>query len=592
MAADNISKKVSPLLLDVGGTFIKCSDGREIPIDSGGSREDICKSLRSAVGEIHAGDKVAVAIPGKFDYERGIFLMMHKFASVYGEKFSDIVLSGSGLTESDVEFRYIHDVNCMLLGEVSEGAAKGLGNTALVTLGTGLGFSMYVDGRVLENDMKSPLVSIYARPYRDGILEDFASKRGILDGYLRRKGIDNKTLTVKEIADRAREGDRAAAATFEEAASILGEVLSPILAEYGIRCLLFGGQISRSFDLMRPALMRALHGVPQLGKVSPVSDFSNATFNGLRVFVNAVEYPSVRLSSGSLKLSVSVPDESHGYYRGTRFDRAGVFQRIEYKGVILSDKWYDLHNPYRHDCLTGAVEEFSHNGYEETVPGGLFVKPGVGLLRREDEKPYDWFHRYPVADEGKRTMESDEKSITFRQVLDGAEYGYDYTKRIVLGENPGEFSIDHNLKNTGGRELSGVVYNHNFFTLGGRGTGPWTTIDFPFTPVGEWRCEYDSVAVRGHGFRFSRALKPGEVVYMSNVRAASGDDAYRFRLGSVLEDGRALTVEVSSDAAFHHAVFWGMYRVACIEPHTGYNIAPGESFSWSVRYKLMVEEVQ
>ena len=52
------------------------------------------------------------------------------------------------------------------------------------------------------------------------------------------------------------------------------------------KLLLFGGQISRSFDLFGPALMRSLHGVPSLKKVVPVSDFSNATFNGLRAFIN------------------------------------------------------------------------------------------------------------------------------------------------------------------------------------------------------------------------------------------------------------------------------------------------------------------
>ena len=101
------------------------------------------------------------------------------------------------------------------------------------------------------------------------------------------------------------------------------------------------------------------------------------------------EYPFVSLESGDLRLTVSVPDEKTGFYRGARFDRAGVFSRIEYGGVVFSGQWYDGHDPYRHDCLTGPVEEFSQNGYDDAAPGGLFVKPGVGILRREDEKPYD-----------------------------------------------------------------------------------------------------------------------------------------------------------------------------------------------------------
>lgn len=283
---DSLNKDVSPVLLDVGGTFIKCGDGREVPVDSNGSRTEIVSSLKAAVGQLKRGMQVAVAIPGAFDYDRGVFLMKHKFAAVYGEKFQDIVLDGTGLTEDDVEFRFIHDVNCMLLGEISGGAAKGLGNTALVTLGTGLGFSMYVNGSILENELKSPKVSIYNLPFRDGILEDYASKRGIISGYLRHKGVDSTALAVKEISDLAHGGDESAQAAFSEAASIIGNVISPVLAEYGISCLLFGGQISRSFDLMEPALCKALHDVPMLERVSAVSDFSNATFNGLRRFIS------------------------------------------------------------------------------------------------------------------------------------------------------------------------------------------------------------------------------------------------------------------------------------------------------------------
>lgn len=301
------------------------------------------------------------------------------------------------------------------------------------------------------------------------------------------------------------------------------------------------------------------------------------------------EYPFVSLESGDLRLTVSVPDEKTGFYRGARFDRAGVFSRIEYGGVVFSGQWYDLHDPYRHDCLTGPVEEFSQNGYDDTAPGGLFVKPGVGILRREDEKPYDWFHRYPLADEGERFVEVSGNDMSFRQSVNGEEYGYEYVKKIVLCDSPGSFRIEHCLSNIGSRPLEGMVYNHNFFTLGGRGTGPWSGIDFPFSPAGDWRSEYDSVALTDSGIRFLRPLMTGETVYMGNVHSPSGYSPYGFKISSVLEDGRVPSVEVSSDAVMHHAVFWGIRRIACVEPHTPYDIHPGKSFKWSVSYKLTVK---
>ena len=270
------------LLLDVGGTFIKCSDGRVIPVNSDGSREEVSASFREAVAafcsealshpELRYG--IALAITGPFDYVKGIFRMKHKYASVEGEDFR--VLAG---VPDCVELRYTHDVNGMLSGEMSFGNGRGYSRVALVTLGTGLGFSMSLDGEIIRNDMGSPRVSIFRLPCRDGILEDYVSKRGILSIFA---SFGGKAYTVKEVAALATAGDWAAQESFSEAASLLSSALYPIISGYGIECLLFGGQISRSFEFMEDALRRGLAGLDCLRHIGPVSDFDNATFNGLR----------------------------------------------------------------------------------------------------------------------------------------------------------------------------------------------------------------------------------------------------------------------------------------------------------------------
>ena len=274
----------SRILLDVGGTFIKCSDGREIPIDSAGKRDSIVESLRTAVGD---ASEVAVAIPGPFDYDRGIFLMKHKFAAVYGERFEDLVKispraslgrDDNSVISSEVEksrFVFIHDVNAMLLGEMASGAGKGYDRVALVTLGTGLGFAMSLDGKLNNNEMGSPAVPLWNRPYGKGILEDYVSKRGFLRGF-------PEGLTVKDLAMKANHGDSAALFRFADAGAVLAQSIAPILKEYRIECLLFGGQISRSFNLFGPAVRSGLAKVSSLKQISRVSDISSATFNGLK----------------------------------------------------------------------------------------------------------------------------------------------------------------------------------------------------------------------------------------------------------------------------------------------------------------------
>lgn len=301
---NNQLNKNKKLLLDVGGTFIKCSDGRSIPIDSDGSREQISAALREAAADYPV---LRIAIPGPFNYDEGIFMMKHKFAAVYGAAFTELL-------GREADCRFIHDVNCMLLGELGpgnrnlpdrgkdcpgtgdqsgcEGDFSGTGNpsgcegdcpgnVALIALGTGLGFAMSVDGNILRNAAGSPAVSIYNRPFRDGILEDYASKRGMLRLYAEEGGPYG--LTVKEISGNARRGDEKALRAFSRMGAIIGRTIAPILQEYGTQRLLLGGQISRSADLFLPALEKEIAEVRTLQKVSAISDFDNATFNGLKV---------------------------------------------------------------------------------------------------------------------------------------------------------------------------------------------------------------------------------------------------------------------------------------------------------------------
>ena len=252
------------LLLDVGGTFIKCSDGRSVPVDSNASRDEIVAALRSAArtGASH----LSVAVPGPFDYSSGRFLMKHKYAAVYGEYFADIV----GLPRENC--RFVHDVNCMLLGELREDEGC---NTALIALGTGLGFAMSVDGVILKNELGSPAVSIFNKPYKDGMLEDYASKRGVLRLY----GRDD--ITVKEVAERAFGGEQKAIDAFRESGTIIGATIAPILEQYKVSRLLLGGQISRSWTLFAPALVGELEKAGLNVQTGPISDFDNATFRGL-----------------------------------------------------------------------------------------------------------------------------------------------------------------------------------------------------------------------------------------------------------------------------------------------------------------------
>ena len=252
--------------LDVGGTFIKCSDGRKVPIDSDGSREAIAAAIREAVGPVDALEAVGVCIPGPFDYREGIFLMKHKFAAVYGESFRSL----AGLPE-EVRLGFVHDVVAPLQGLLRLHPSLRQGRVALVTLGTGLGFCYAVDGQIQLNERLSPAVPLYNRPFGGGILEDFVSRRGILHAY----GVPVEG-DVKEIADRARRGEPRAVEAFLSAGRAFAEGAGALLRELGVGTVFFGGQIAKSFDLMRPAAEPLLDGITLI----VAEDFAEAALQG------------------------------------------------------------------------------------------------------------------------------------------------------------------------------------------------------------------------------------------------------------------------------------------------------------------------
>lgn len=257
------------ITLDIGGTFIKCSDGRTVPVNSNGSCQEIVESLRKAVGDPDALDAIGVCIPGPFDYRDGVFLMKHKFASVYGESFREL----AGIPER-VVMRFSHDVIAPLRGLIRINPELKEGVVALITIGTGLGFSYSVDGIIQVNEKLSPAVSLYNRPLWGGILEDFVSRRGLLKLY-------GKPLEgdVKELAFLAGKGDAEAIAAFNKAGEALKESTGELLLGLGIRKLFVGGQIAKAFNYMDAPLRDALPSM----EIIVIKDFEKFVFEGARI---------------------------------------------------------------------------------------------------------------------------------------------------------------------------------------------------------------------------------------------------------------------------------------------------------------------
>ena len=260
--------------LDAGGSFLKCGLVDENlsvicgthdsePADSANGTE---KSIRGAYKALAARAKARAAsagyeiyaigmdTPGPFDYATGTFRMTHKYSALYGVS----VLPWFAEDFSGVPVNIMHDSTAFILGVSKDLPEEKKNGLAVVMLGTGLGFAVMKNGKPLLAANGGPGVSIYRASLHGVEAEELISARGICERYATAVGCGDNMPDARQIAELAKYGDRYAITTYADTGRLLGELLSPILAEYGIHTLMLGGQISRDCGLFMPQLRIAL----------------------------------------------------------------------------------------------------------------------------------------------------------------------------------------------------------------------------------------------------------------------------------------------------------------------------------------------
>jgi glucokinase len=257
-------------VMEVGGTHVTAASvdmqtrslrtGRSFreQLDGGGSAEDIVSALVRCAAHlpVQRVSRWAVALPGPFDYARGIgrYEGVGKFDALRGiDLRAALTVSLPGA--ADISF--CNDADAFVLGEWWAGAARGHSSAVGITLGTGVGSCFLRDGRILRQGPGVPPEGrLHAVRYRDKPLEETVSRRALRRAYARATG--EAPPDVREIAQRARQGDRAAAGVFAETFGALGRVLGPLLAAYEPTILVVGGSIAGSWDLVAEPLRAGL----------------------------------------------------------------------------------------------------------------------------------------------------------------------------------------------------------------------------------------------------------------------------------------------------------------------------------------------
>ncbi len=284
---------------------------------------------------------------------------------------------------------------------------------------------------------------------------------------------------------------------------------------------------------------------------------------------------------------------------GTRFDWSGVIGDLEFAGHHLYRPWFSSVDPEARDvvfkestivaginsAMTGPVEEFQTPiGYESAKAGEIFLKVGVGLLRKIDDKPYSFTTHFEVVDGGKWSVHKTPQSITFEQVLGdkNSDYGYVYSKTIRLTGDKSELVIEHRLKNTGKLPIKSKLYDHNFLTMDGIQVGSTYSISVPYKIEPKRLPDAKFAKIDGSTAEYVADLQGQDRVQFGLEGFSADPKDYDFR---ILNNAAKLQVRMVGDRPLVGASLWSIRAVmAGCKPFIDIQADSGKDVVWNYTY--------
>jgi glucokinase len=274
-----MSEKTFVISVDLGGTNLRVAavtedgmiaDRVEEPSDARAGASAVLAKVARAVNAL--GEKVgrsrvrgvALGFPGIVDPVKGV---VHR--SPHFPDWKDLEILSFFKNELAWPVAVDNDANLAAQGESWKGAGRGLKNFLMMTLGTGVGGGIVIDGRLLHGDRgfageighicietNGPECACGSR----GCLETFVSATGILrlaeasdqvDGreqLLAKIGKPLARTTVKDLYEAALDGDIFANTLFKKMGYYLGIGLASLVNVLGTETVILGGGVAEAWD--------------------------------------------------------------------------------------------------------------------------------------------------------------------------------------------------------------------------------------------------------------------------------------------------------------------------------------------------------
>jgi len=267
--------------IDLGGTTAKIGlfttsgallEKWEVATDTSNAGEHILENLAAAIlGKMNEQgiqpeqvEGVGIGVPGPV-LDSSIVPIVCANLGGWGERNVSAQLSG---LLNGLKVLVGNDANVAALGEIWMGAAKGAKNAVMVTLGTGVGGGVVVNGKVIDGvhgaggEIGHITVNRHETAVcgcgKRGCLEQYSSATGVVR--CMKKLLDENPDTpcvlrgtefaAKDVFDAARNGDALAAREVDEMSDTLGMALANIASTVDPEAFLVGGGVARAGEVL------------------------------------------------------------------------------------------------------------------------------------------------------------------------------------------------------------------------------------------------------------------------------------------------------------------------------------------------------
>ena len=231
---------------------------------------DMCRAVELALDKagLTARDcaSIGVGAPGTCDPDRGVVVCAYNLGWFY------VPVCAMLTAHFGLPARLSNDANCAALAETVAGAAVGCRNMILITLGTGVGGGIILDGKIVSGlggaggEPGHSLLVLDGEPCtcgRRGCWEAYASATALIRQGKRAAAAhpdsllnDYPALTGRDVFDAADRGDAAAQAVLERYYVYVAAGITDLVNTLAPEMVLIGGGISRQGERLLAPVRR------------------------------------------------------------------------------------------------------------------------------------------------------------------------------------------------------------------------------------------------------------------------------------------------------------------------------------------------